>query len=202
MQKVEQGGLPEEYQQVEWIKSDGNQYIDTGVIFNHGIKIETSMGWDNLVNLYALFGARADTGATRFFITLLSGNINFAYINDNIYGVATDKTIYDFIFDTSVNGKISYGIVGERINQENENNLNTQATGYIFAYHRASDNSVQGKSKAIYKSMVITNDSGNKLFEGIPCYRKADNEIGIYDVVSETFLTNLGSGTFTKGNDI
>jgi hypothetical protein len=36
----------------------------------------------------------------------------------------------------------------------------------------------------------------------IPCYRKSDNEIGLYDVVNGVFYANAGSGTFTKGNNI
>jgi hypothetical protein len=35
----------------------------------------------------------------------------------------------------------------------------------------------------------------------IPCYRKADNEIGMYDLVNKVFYTNQGTGTFLKGNN-
>ena len=37
----------------------------------------------------------------------------------------------------------------------------------------------------------------------IPCYRKADNEIGLYDTVNDVFYTNANSvGYFDKGSDI
>jgi hypothetical protein len=36
----------------------------------------------------------------------------------------------------------------------------------------------------------------------VPCYRTADGVIGMYDVVRKKFLTNVGSGSFTKGADI
>lgn len=35
----------------------------------------------------------------------------------------------------------------------------------------------------------------------VPCYRKADNVAGLYDLVTGTFLTNAGSGTFAVGNN-
>ena len=35
-----------------------------------------------------------------------------------------------------------------------------------------------------------------------PCYRKADNEPGFYDVVNRQFYTNQGSGTFGVGPDV
>ena len=35
----------------------------------------------------------------------------------------------------------------------------------------------------------------------IPCYRNSDNVVGMYDLVSNTFFVNQGTGTFTKGSD-
>ena len=198
MQKVGGGGLPAAYQQVEWIKSDGNQYIDTGIVFNTGIKIIADMGWTQKSG--CLFGARKDTGATRFVVTYYQG-IDFGYGSDHLSGVEpVIDTIYNLIFDTS-GGLVHFTVDSSTQTYTNAVN-NTDTTGYIFAYHRGNDDSVQSKSKSIFKSMTIENAYGVKLFDGIPCYRKSDNEIGIYDMASETFLTNLGTGTFTKGNDI
>ena len=35
-----------------------------------------------------------------------------------------------------------------------------------------------------------------------PCYRKSDGVIGMYDKVRNLFLTNAGSGSFTKGANV
>ena len=35
----------------------------------------------------------------------------------------------------------------------------------------------------------------------IPCYRKSDNVIGLYDTYTQTFYVNNGTGTFIKGNN-
>lgn len=43
---------------------------------------------------------------------------------------------------------------------------------------------------------------GAKEAEFVPCYRKSDGEIGMYDTVSKTFYTNAGTGTFLKGADV
>ena len=37
------------------------------------------------------------------------------------------------------------------------------------------------------------------LIDLIPCQRKSDGEYGFYDLVSESFFGNLGTGTFTEG---
>ena len=36
----------------------------------------------------------------------------------------------------------------------------------------------------------------------VPCYRKSDGVIGMYDLARKTFLTNVGTGNFTKGADV
>lgn len=41
-----------------------------------------------------------------------------------------------------------------------------------------------------------------RLFDLVPCYRKADTVIGFYDVVNDVFYTNEGTGTFVKGPDV
>jgi hypothetical protein len=38
--------------------------------------------------------------------------------------------------------------------------------------------------------------------EFIPCYRKSDNVVGMYDVINDAFYTNSGTGTFIKGPNI
>lgn len=43
---------------------------------------------------------------------------------------------------------------------------------------------------------------GTKVREYIPCYRKSDDVVGMYDLVSSTFFTSAGSGAFTAGPDI
>ena len=38
------------------------------------------------------------------------------------------------------------------------------------------------------------------LFDGVPCYRKSDSKIGMYDLIGNTFRSS--SGTWTKGSDV
>lgn len=43
-------------------------------------------------------------------------------------------------------------------------------------------------------------NSTTLLFDGVPCYRKSDSKIGMYDLVSESFVKSIG--TWTKGGDV
>ena len=40
------------------------------------------------------------------------------------------------------------------------------------------------------------------IYDFIPCYRKSDNVVGLYDLVSKVFYTNSGTGEFIKGNEV
>lgn len=192
--------LPSEYQQVEYIESTGTQYIDTGIIFGHGIKITAEMAFVEMANSKTLFGVRKTTGATRFLVTYYLG-IDFAYWGDTQWIMPEANAYYTLIFDASVEGRFTYGIPGDMKNKAIDE-LYTNITGYIFAYHRENDDTVQGQSKARFKSMVIEDANGTVLFNGIPCYHKTSGEIGIYDKANERFLVNQGTGTFLKGGDV
>ena len=48
----------------------------------------------------------------------------------------------------------------------------------------------------------IYDNNNNLICDLVPCYRKSDGVIGMYDLVSDVFRTNLGTGTFTKGPDV
>lgn len=52
-----------------------------------------------------------------------------------------------------------------------------------------------------YGYIKLTKD-GNTLVEVVPCYRKSDGKIGMYDLVSGQFLVNAGDGAFLKGADV
>ena len=55
-------------------------------------------------------------------------------------------------------------------------------------------------SMRLYSCKIYNNEKIIRNF--IPCYRKTDGVVGVYDLVEKKFYTNLGTGTFIKGNDI
>ena len=50
----------------------------------------------------------------------------------------------------------------------------------------------------IYSCIIYDGDSKVRHF--VPCKRRADSVLGMYDLVEKNFYTNLGSGNFTQGN--
>jgi hypothetical protein len=192
-------GLPSEYQQVDYIESTGTQYINTGVIGKTGLHIVAEMGYATATSLTALFGSRG-TREQRFFVTVYPQNrFDFGYAQTDVQSgiVIESRKICNIDFDTSTHPS-RFGIDGVYV--ESSNQVNTGRYVYIFGYN---NNGVKASlSKSIFKSMTIADENGELFRNFVPCYRKQDGEIGMYDLVNGVFYTNSGSGTFIKGEDV
>ncbi len=56
------------------------------------------------------------------------------------------------------------------------------------------------KASILYSAKITVDGVLERDF--VPCYRKSDDEIGMYDLVNDIFYTNQGTGTFTKGPEV
>ena len=54
----------------------------------------------------------------------------------------------------------------------------------------------------LYYCKITNNNNNTVLREFIPCYRKSDNAIGMYDIANYKFYANAGSDSFIKGTDV
>lgn len=69
---------------------------------------------------------------------------------------------------------------------------------YLFAW-QYGDTLRTGRGRIWGFSMEV---GGNLVRDMVPCYRKADNVPGFYDLVSGSFSTNAGTGSFVTGADV
>ena len=194
--------LPDEYQEVEYIESTGTQYIDTGIIGRPNIKVETNFELTDSTNISncGFIGSRENSGTSRFYI------ISF-YSNKWHLGLPSDFTssthpivrneIQNVIFQ-SIDGNYSLTVNGTEIYNGNST-FSTTYPMYLFGVNNYGTVSRQSSFK-LY-TLKIQQD-GNYIRNYIPCYRKSDGEIGLYDLISQTFFTNQGTGEFLKGEDV
>lgn len=70
----------------------------------------------------------------------------------------------------------------------------------IFATRRRTTEIYYAKPMKLYALNMSTND--NRIIDLVPCYRKSDDEIGMYDLARKRFYTNAGTDTFLKGADV
>jgi hypothetical protein len=197
--------LPSSYQRVEYISSNTTvgQYIDTGVIPSYvdGFKIDMDFAPTTLGNRYALI-ANYNQGEGQLSLELNASNKVRFWMNTGNKDVAsttsvtTGKNNIKLYYDGS---KYIVNTNGE-IKTENYAVTAVPTTSLYLFLDRAKRTTTFTKPLKIYDCKIW--GDGELLRHFIPCYRKSDNVIGMYDIINSTFYTNKGTGSFTKGSNI
>lgn len=209
-----QGGdgiqLPAEFQRVEYIGSratDPNAWPTISVpitiedpkryVFKTTAQIrEANTATKNVVGMYggAEYFCAFFYSATQTNVGAWKNNITVSVtgISERNTKIITLRTIVNM-----VDGKLL--TINEETAKSAFSSANTPAIGgnlLVFDSH----NDTSKFYGDVYEVEVFHQDSS--VVHLIPCYRKADNVIGMYDLVSETFYTSTTSGTFIKGADV
>ena len=197
--------LPDEYQEVEYIENNDNAYLDLNYIPTGKEIFEISFSYiktPSTSQYLQLFGCRNQTVVTsnqNCWLGISYNDILFSRFGTvNITNPPSlskgDYTIKVDLNNTElkINNDI-YSFNGSIISDIS----NTIYLGYL----NAIQSSLRADGIARYKYFKIFNNKTIIKFL-IPCYRKLDGEIGMYDTVSQTFYTNQGTGEFLKGDDV
>ena len=191
------GGLPAGYQEVEYIESTGTQYIDTLVYPSNNtsffIKIRADGRFDKTKNVA---GSRINNTNNKFGIISFSSTSKFGYFfgSQSFQSqVNIDNKIYEFELD-----KDKFMVDNEILTYPTNNEFEVPYTIFLFGFH--NDNMNQYNSYRLYDCKIKEKNILKRIF--VPCYRKIDNTIGMYDLVEGVFYTNQGTGTFLKGADV
>lgn len=188
--------LPKEYQEVEYIESTGTQWIDTDIYTS----LSDNTEYDVIVGYWAQKQTRQ----------LMGGDYGAYFgVSQNHYEIGADSKIipstseYDVIHFQQDIANSRQILVVNGTEYKRNNFMNWQAN-LISIFHLTSP--VQGnyyhfECSCRLKMFRITRNQ-TILGNFVPCYRKSDGKIGMYDTVSKTFYTNGGTGTFLKGADV
>ena len=176
--------LPSSYQEVEYIESDGHQRINSGIYLNTSDVVDSS--------------------GTYYF---LEGK-SMAYMGANCYTQtsaplecpAQTKVKLDIHYENFVSTFVANGQTQKVWNWQNTIPNNTMVG--VFALGNPNGEWWVGENPKVklYDHSLVVN--GQKVRDFVPCFRKSDDEIGLYDLVSGQFFINEGEGTFTKGENI
>lgn len=186
--------IPSEYQEVEYIAGSGTQYIDTGVNLSSSdtVNCKFEVTSNPTSSGEAIYGTMEQINATNTFFILLMRNPIQARVGTSSNQVTSTNYALNTIYDTSLtNGKYIENETAYTFAPHNGFTFTTSC--YVFSRNQSSMTPISAK---VYSFEIVGK------FKGIPCYRKSDNVIGMYDTVSKTFFENAGSGSFTKGNDV
>lgn len=179
--------LPSGYILLNYIRSDGKAYINTGVKPTNNTKIEVKVSADS-GNFYA---AMISTGGRFGLYVGADKTLDIAfgasgYISDIITGITFPAVI------TMANGVVTVGSQSATFSEQAS--FVTDQTLPLFGVNNKGTFSATGGDGypcKIYENGVLIRDY-------VPCIN-ANSEYGLYDKVDKLFYGNAGSGSFTGG---
>lgn len=178
--------VPEEYQQVSYIRSTGTQYIDTLYTPNSNTTCTIDFEFDEYEGEQWIISAyRSDSNLFRCGSTSRASAEKKAWNTSGGFAYDIEFSLYARTVGTgSVVGSPNY-------------------TAYLFAQNQGSVAHLRGNMK-LYECTI--RESGIIVRHFIPCYRKTDGVVGLYDIANpgdNAFYTNLGTGDdFSYGRKI
>lgn len=196
--------LPSTYSSIKYLQFTGTQYIDTGAI------VDSNTGFDITFEVlngqsgdpyYNLFGVRGNdssggTGETQNFFRIDTIPVDSNSGTEFKYG----STVYNSgIKDTS---KINIKLLNKVYTKPDGSTITVAGTitsglsMYIGCINKAGTAYGNISSMKLYRFKIY---NGSTLaHDFIPAQRVSDKALGLYDLKTSTFKTNMASGVFTS----
>lgn len=211
--------IPPIYQQVEYISADKNvgAYLNLGFTFDTAATVYIEQFLDEAPTYAStdqstyIFGAAENSGALRCMLTS-PGNQHGVFIygsSGTAYNYSVGKLLYegknrlklvfkplDLHWENLDTGELS-------VKEATNGTFSMTSNLYLLGQNYNGNprfNITNGVSRKVGKFSYY-NKNDELVCDLIPCYRKSDGEIGMYDLVTKNFLTNAGTGSFSKGNN-
>ena len=196
--------IPEElrdtYQQVEYIESTGTQYINAGVQLNQDSAVEIDYQLTQSVqSRTGLFGA---LNTSRFGILLSPTNhyleIGYGLAHTNYTPYVQIESLPDTFRHIVKLDKDEAYFDGVLLDKD-----------FIYEDFIVSANTYVGNFNYSNYSPALAKYYGVKIWDNgvlirhfVPCYEISNNKPGMFDIVSESFYINAGTGEFSVGKNI
>ena len=197
------GILPSEYQQVNYISSNGAQWFDTRYIFDSEIcKYEYRYSISNFNAVISELGCNIVFGTLNNYVgrvrygtntiaynagtATVEGGTNWG-VRGQLYSIMAERDAFNTKIDCDELS--SHGTVA------NSGSIIDNLSIYMFAVNK--DNNPLLLSGAILCIAFCKIWDNNYLVRDfVPCIRKSDNKPGMFDLVSREFFVNQGTGEF------
>jgi len=198
--------LPSDYQQIEYIKATGTQYIDTGYkVSSENLKVQIKLDLPTLLGAGGLSLFGSNNGSEVYDLVPFHKAWDFKNFKHWLgnskerlkisYGSSTNTITY-----TVNNNMLTCTLNGDSSSANYSGSIITGQNFYIFGKNNNGTSDEKGNGYTLYYLRIYDNDVLVRSF--IPCIRKSDNTAGLYDLVNCVFYTNSGSGTFAVGDNV
>lgn len=191
--------LPSGYTQALYIESTGTQYINTGYnLQSDNMRIVTKFTHTKDEVNVCLFASESASATYSITTWLTATAVNYAAGSTGVaiagdYYTAGKKSVLDIsaasgVITKTLNGNTKSGNYGAM--------LDRTLPLFIFAMNQKGSAIAAGSFRLYSFAMY---DNGTLVRDYIPCRVDATGEGGLYDMVSQQFFGNAGSGAFIIG---
>lgn len=185
------GTLPFEYTKLEYIKSSGSQYINTGFTPTSNTKVLMYASVNSHLSNGSYFGTRSSNSGSdsrSYCVLILADGTARSDFYGNSKGLGNIPTGNQKLLKNKNETSLSEAnVIHPMVEKESNYPL------YLFCINTSGNPSVFGHisvySCKIYNNGVIVRDY-------IPCI-SPDGEVGMYDLAESKFYKNNGTGNFT-----
>lgn len=208
------GGLPSEYQQVEWISTlcnltmtkDNLKYFDTLIPSQSGIgyaikyarySVQAQTYVRNVIRVSG-YNTLCDANTSDAQAKIVSSNVGTVqYLdspqknNGEVFNVECNIDGSNSVF---FDGVYAGQLLGQYTGETNNETICFMSRGNNASYPLPA---------SIYFYYAELYKDGQKIGEYVPVYRKSDVAIGLFELLNQTFLLPSGNyGSFSKGADV
>lgn len=185
------------YDVLEYIESTGTQYVDTGyVATSTDYTYELDITPTKIGGFYSYMGFMANGNIPRAGIHEYSGTFMLGAnttTQSSTAPVVNERVVLKGHFKSGAQKLYKNGTLIASNATTFNHNANTLST-HIFGRNYSGRNltSIKLYSAKIYEGSTLVRHY-------IPVRRQSDNVLGLYDILTNTFCANSGSGTFKNG---
>lgn len=198
--------LPIGFKRVEYLQSNGTQYIDTGVYPTQLTKVEYRCAVTGSVSNVDshLFGSRLSASSEAFDLAYMNTSPNGIEKFRFIHGTTTTQETTTSVTASQLANPHTYYMSGTSFKVDGSEKMSFTTTSFtgtyslwLFGVNNAGSLHNQVRAQRVYKCKIWDNNTLVRDF--IPCL-DTTNTPCMYDTVTQTAFYNHGTGAFNYGN--
>jgi len=183
------------YQVLDWLESDGHQVIDTGIKYDNTTRLRT---WLSTCNADKDAGAHigaidaASTAYDRFHFYCKSDKFEFWYGFDkqSVQFWSNDGFFHLYEMNRAAQTLVRDDVKKvENLSGNYHSTRDSHSTIWLFGRNGSSDDLKQYATVRMAETSIW--QDGTLVRQLVPCKRLSDDELGMYDLVQNEFLTNV-----------